>query len=163
MQRPNLPTDIAETVEPLFDALPPEQAMDKLVVSMHGGSEALVEQVQTIVASPAIKDRPALAAGLWLYIDELDRSHRISQGMGDQTGAFWHAIMHRREGDFGNSGYWFSRTGHHPAMDQIAGYDAKDFLKQAERAYEQGNNTDPTLAELQREEWARLFEWCARA
>jgi hypothetical protein len=162
MNRPDLPEPLAATLQPLFETLPPEAAMGRLVVPMTSGDEKLVQQVEAVLNEPALKDQPHLAAGLWLYVDELDRSHRISQGLGDQTGAFWHAIMHRREGDFGNSKYWFSRTGHHPAMDNIAGYDAKDFLKRAEKAYDSGRNDDPDLADLQREEWARLFEWCAR-
>jgi len=161
MKAPELPSDIAAAVHPVFDALPPDRAMDKLVVSMHGGSDELVKAVESAIEEPAFNDRPALCAGLWLYIDELDRSHRISQGIDDQTGSFWHAIMHRREGDFGNSRYWFHITGHHPVMDEIESYDAEDFLKRAQRAYDNGQNDDPELADLQREEWARLFEWCA--
>jgi hypothetical protein len=161
MKRPQLPDDVQQAIQPLFEALPPEQAMGRLVVPMAGGSEAQVQTVQQIVESEPIRQRPALAAGLWLYVDELDRSHRISQGLGNQSGSFWHAIMHRREGDFGNSGYWFRRTGQHPVMSEIDGYDPDDFLKRVERASEKGDNENAELAELQREEWARLFEWCA--
>ncbi|MEM6561275.1 MAG: hypothetical protein AAF656_06725, partial [Planctomycetota bacterium] len=39
----------------------------------------------------------AALAGLWLWHDFLDESHTISQGIDNQTGAFWHMIMHRRE------------------------------------------------------------------
>src|SRR5208282_3154263 len=45
----------------------------------------------------------AMLAGLWLWHDGLDESHRISQGLSSPAGSFWHAIMHRREGDFSNS------------------------------------------------------------
>ncbi len=153
----NLPEPVAKAVQPLFDALPPEQAMERLVV--HEGAPAdLRKTVAAILEDPVIQAQPALAAGLWLYVDELDHSHEISQGMHDSTGSFWHGIMHRREGDFGNSHYWFRRTGRHPAMDQIPGYDPHRFIDSVEENYRAG---DPHLAEMQRREWRTLFEWCA--
>ena len=58
--------------------------------------------------------RTAMEAGLWLWIDELDRSHKSSQSReGDRTCDAWHAVMHRREGDFGNAKYWVRRVGEH--------------------------------------------------
>lgn len=58
----------------------------------------------------------ACLAGLWLYHDFLDESHALSQDIHTTTGSFWHAIMHRREGDFENSKYWWRRVGEHPAF-----------------------------------------------
>src|SRR4051794_25421628 len=65
-------------------------------------------------------DARAMLAGLWLYHDFLDESHRISQDLHSPTGSFWHAVMHRREGDFSNAKYWYARCRHHPALAQIA-------------------------------------------
>ena len=45
-------------------------------------------------------DAKAVLAGLWLWHDWLDESHTISQALPSPAGSFWHAIMHRREGDF---------------------------------------------------------------
>ena len=56
----------------------------------------------------------AIKSGLLLWNDALDESHNISQGLGDQTGSYWHGIMHRREPDYPNSKYWFGRVGTHP-------------------------------------------------
>lgn len=61
----------------------------------------------------------ACLAGLWLMYDDLDRSHTISQSIETPTGSFWHGIMHRREGDFGNSKYWFHRVGAHPIFPSL--------------------------------------------
>src|SRR5687768_11836582 len=40
-------------------------------------------------------------AGIWLYHDFLDESHAISQEIATPTGSYWHALMHRRERDYG--------------------------------------------------------------
>jgi hypothetical protein len=69
-------------------------------------------------------DAVALRAGLLLWHDFLDRSHQQSQsieGKGvHRAGDYWHAIMHRREQDFGNAKYWFRRVGPHPVFDSLA-------------------------------------------
>lgn len=153
----NFPGPIAERVRPLFDALPLDQAMTQLVIR-NGASKELAALVSGIVASPEIAVRPPLCAGLWLYVDELDRSHTISQGIDDSTGSFWHGIMHRREGDFGNSHYWFHRVGKHPVIAKIAGYDPHAFIDEVEA---QHTKSPAALVERQRDEWVTLFTWCA--
>ena len=73
-------------------------------------------------AAPA-EDRLAAAAalsGLWLWHDFLDASHTISQAIDTADGSLWHAIMHRREGDFSNAKYWYRKVGEHPAYRSIA-------------------------------------------
>ncbi len=152
--------DLAAVVSPLFEALPLDRAMSQLVVRQ-GGSRELVTLVNDLVRQPALARQPALQAGLWLYIDELDRSHTISQSMDDATGSFWHGIMHRREGDFGNSHYWFRRVGHHPVMSRIEGYEAHRFIDDVEAVHGGCGNAN-VLIELQRREWKALFEWCAK-
>jgi hypothetical protein len=62
----------------------------------------------------------ACRAGLWLYHDFLDESHRISQEIETTTGSFWHGIMHRRERDYDNAKYWFRRVGQHPTFPSLA-------------------------------------------
>ena len=61
----------------------------------------------------------ACRAGLLLWNDDLEASHHIAQGIENATGSFWHAIMHRREGDAANSHYWWRRTGAHPAFADV--------------------------------------------
>ena len=53
----------------------------------------------------------ACLAGLWLHHNFLDESHTLSQDIDTTTGSYWHAIMHRREGDYGNAKYWLHRVG----------------------------------------------------
>ena len=59
-------------------------------------------------------------SGLWLLAGDIHRSHDISQDLPSAEGSFLHGIMHRREGDFGNSKYWFRKVGKHPLFQQIA-------------------------------------------
>src|SRR5262245_31217087 len=59
-------------------------------------------------------------AGLWLAFGFLDQSHEISQGIETAEGSYWHALMHRREPDFGNSKYWFRQLGTHPVYAELA-------------------------------------------
>ncbi len=154
---PDLPPPVADALGTLFDALPLDAAMPALTGEGDPPPD-VVQRIERAIAHPALADRPALHAGLWLYVDQLDRSHTISQGIDDPTGSFWHGIMHRREADFSNSHYWFRNTGHHPAMDAIEGYDPHALIDAVEA--DAGRN-DPKLVDLQRREWAALFAWCA--
>ncbi len=146
----NLPQEIAEACAPLFEALPLERAMGELLGS-HPKQTALVEKV---LANPVLSNRPELCSALWLYVDDLERSHTISQSIDGATGSYWHGIMHRREGDFGNSRYWHRRaTGHPLLVGQPEG-----LVGEVERV--RGKNP-AELVEKQRQEWLALFEWCA--
>jgi hypothetical protein len=128
----------------------------------------------------------ALLAGLWLWHDCLDESHTISQSIASQTGSFWHAIMHRREGDFSNSKYWYARCRSHPVLRLVAarasealkgdlidarraggllaeGFDTFAFVELVESVHD--NPKDPSHAaavRLQQLEWQELFGACAR-
>jgi hypothetical protein len=102
------------------------------------------------------------------------------------TLAFWHAIMHRREGDFSNSKYWYRQTGAHPAMPVIAaqagpivggapadigllkvvvsGWNPMAFVDYVESAHRGGDESKKRIArELQVIEWRTLFDYCVRA
>jgi hypothetical protein len=153
-----LPSELQSAVTPLFEALPPDQAMAELVPAQPQPSDKL-QLVERAIEHPALAQRQALQSGLWLYVDALDRSHALSQGIETPTGSFWHGIMHRREGDFGNSHYWFRRAGRHPAMDAVEGYDSHAFIDEVASRHEQAPQE---LIDLQRREWAALFEWCSR-
>ena len=82
-----------------------------------------------IVECPALAGRTAVEktawrAGVLLWHDALEESHSQSQtieGAGpEQTGDYWHAIMHRREPDAGNAKYWFRNVGRHPVFAALA-------------------------------------------
>lgn len=107
-----------------------------------------------IVADPAISAIPELIAGIWLYVDHLEPSHKVSQGIASQTGSLWHAILHRREGDFDNALYWYRAAGNHPVINRIPDYTPAKIVEMARTG-------DTAGVQLQRLEWATLFEWCA--
>ncbi|MBX3439309.1 MAG: hypothetical protein KF861_17600 [Planctomycetaceae bacterium] len=73
-------------------------------------------------ASPA--DAVALRAGLLIMHDFLEAGHQLAQSIEGQgrhaAGDYWHAIMHRREPDYGNSKYWFRHVGSHPVFAELA-------------------------------------------
>ncbi len=97
--------------------------------------------------------------------------------------AFWHAIMHRREGDFSNSKYWYARCRNHPALAAIAsratpllatladrtlagrlargGWDTDAFVDWVEEVADGSDPASRDLAvKLQRIEWQGLFDHC---
>ena len=93
--------------------------------------EALVDEIRSTSDEDLLGTVPldasmadAVRAGLLLRADRLDESHTISQGIDTPAGSYWHGIMHRREPDYGNSKYWFRRTGSHPLFQRLAEPDA---------------------------------------
>ncbi len=48
-----------------------------------------------------------------------DTAHEIAQGVDDESGAWVHAYLHRREGDLSNAGYWYRQAGKPAATDSL--------------------------------------------
>jgi hypothetical protein len=141
---------------------------------------------QNVLANPVRSqvDAACVLSALWLWHDDLHRSHEISQQIKTSSGSFWHAIMHRREGDFWNSKYWLDRCIDHPALPAIATTAAERinahrhadprlmqltlgqwnpvaFVDLVEAATTGGEEAIvPVLVELQRIEWRGLFAHC---
>lgn len=165
-------------------------AYSQLVVRGNGwaGAKAELQRLrpEDVVAGSirSTDDAKATLAGLWLWHDWLDESHTISQGLATPTGSFWHAVMHRREGDFSNAKYWYARCRHHPVLAEIAtiarqvlpagageplrrltreGWDPDAFVDVVEAVHREPNDSLYTTAvRLQRLEWQALMTHCAR-
>jgi hypothetical protein len=130
-------------------------------------------------------DAACVLSALWLWHDYLDESHTISQRVEDPTGSFWHAIMHRREGDFGNSKYWYAKCRSHPMLESIAaqanpiiaradadkgllrltmsGWNGPAFVDYVQSVHESPSDPRyPIAVALQQVEWRALFDHCVR-
>jgi hypothetical protein len=144
--------------------------------------------VNAAFAQTPVADRDMAAcciAGLWLMHDFLDQSHRISQTIETPSGAFWHGVMHRREGDFSNAKYWFRRVGDHEVLGELAegaaelGHDAESFelgsrvapggafdpfafVDACQAALATGGASADFCRRLQQAEWELLFDHCYR-
>ncbi|QHW33322.1 hypothetical protein GZH47_22690 [Paenibacillus rhizovicinus] len=99
-----------------LQALMPEKAWDAAL-------DQRIAELPIITAATPSGDKTeliALMAGLHLLNESLDASHAHAQEIEDDpTGAYWHGIMHRMEGDFSNANYWFHNAGPHPAMQKL--------------------------------------------
>jgi hypothetical protein len=125
-------------------------------------------------------------AALWLWHDFLGESHEVSQEIDTASGSYWHAIMHRREPDYGNSKYWFRRVRQHPVFallaaaarelaanqphDTAAGFlakskdwDACKFVDLCQAIAERRSEADSLARQVARVEWRLLFDHCWRA
>jgi hypothetical protein len=47
------------------------------------------------------------------------RAHDVAQEIDDETGAWIHAYLHRKEGDEGNAHYWYRRARKQPASGAL--------------------------------------------
>jgi hypothetical protein len=155
----------------------PEPALTARLDALDGGR---------LFGDATVRDRAmasACLAGLWLYVGDLDKAHRLSQGLESREGSYWHGIMHRREGDYPNAKYWFRRVGSHPIFPALhaaardlardaptrsaaflgseSGWDAYAFVDFCQAA--RGNEGAERLArEIQQREWQLLFDYCHR-
>ena len=131
---------------------------------------------------PGARAPQAAQAGLYLYFSCRDEAHEVAQADSSADGSFWHGILHRQEPDAGNASYWFRRVGKHPVFPGLAAaaaaisgahpdaelrfgqaWDPFAFIETCERARRQpGSDLERAALEIQRAEWQRLFDYCAR-
>jgi hypothetical protein len=167
-------------------------AYTKLVVTGAGDRDALAA-LKLLSADDVLSHKPedrdeaaALLAGLWLWHDFLDESHKVAQSLSTTSGSMWHAILHRREGDFSNSKYWYARCQNHPCLPTLAaqandvispfpadtrvlkiiarGWNTDAMVDLVEEVYDKPADPRHKLAvALQQLEWRVLFDSCTRA
>jgi hypothetical protein len=80
--------------------------------------------------------RGRVALGLiYLWHDHWEEAHHVAQAdEGEAHHDLLHAILHRRERDFSNSGYWFRGAGRNAAFELLAERSAKPLLESDLRA-----------------------------
>ena len=142
---------------------------ERLMPLVHG--DCRTNQARELVKAAMIA--PATRAGLYLYFDCWEEAHEAAQDIATPEGSYWHAIVHRREPDAGNSAYWFRQVGVHAIWGALqerateigvtsgAHWDAIAFIDYCERA-RPGSTEERKACEVQRAEWQLLFDWCAR-
>jgi hypothetical protein len=149
-------------------------------------SELKILTIEKAFASKAIRDEEmarCCLAGLWLYHDYLDESHKLSQEIETPTGSYWHGLMHRREPDYTNAKYWFRKVGAHPIFDSLTSaakqlastelsasrqflaqqtaWDPFGFINLCEKAA--SSDLEMLCRQIQQKEWEQLFDFCYRA
>ncbi len=103
-------------------------------------------------------------SGLGLLHHCLDESHEISQSIHTSEGSYWHAIMHRLEGDFSNAKYWYRNAGNHPIDAEIEtmtgeSWNPSKFVDRCQREIRSGNLSEAAKV-IAVAEWTALFEYC---
>ncbi|HKP95142.1 MAG TPA: hypothetical protein VJ385_05230, partial [Fibrobacteria bacterium] len=102
----------------VFAAGPPSLGLDPRPGTLDADA---VRRAVAIHAKPSAKspspDRTRLLEGIsLLWNDCWDQAHEIAQAReGERDFDTLHAILHRREGDYPNSAYWFRAAGKHPS------------------------------------------------
>jgi hypothetical protein len=180
------PETIASLLQPRLMALGPgEPVLEQRPRLERLSPEHLLKPGQSLADQSAAA---CCLAGLWLLYDFLDECHRICQRISTAEGSYWHAIMHRREPDEGNSKYWWRRVGNHAIFPQLAReasalaskfgqlpsyatwladgqrWDPFSFVDLCATVRDTGSPLELLCQQIQLAEWRLLFDYCyARA
>ncbi|WVW85200.1 hypothetical protein I302_107238 [Kwoniella bestiolae CBS 10118] len=104
-----------------------------------------------------LKEHMYVIAALHLANDDIHHCHLIAQdNEGDTTANLLHATLHRREGDYWNSKYWWSNVRSHPLIPSTS--DAKSFVDSCETV-KKNREDDTKMRERQWDELKKIVEW----
>lgn len=115
-------------------------------------------------------------AALFYYHNALEDSHKEAAKDEGDIAAYWHGMVHRREGDFENARYWMRRAGEQPVFPEMHSratdatphmgrqgkWDPFLFVHLCEQ-YKYGETEyQKEIAQLQRVEFAVMFDYVWR-
>jgi hypothetical protein len=106
-------------------------------------------------------DWKLVKGGLLYASNLLAAAHSIFQEVDSQEGAYWHGMLHRREGDFDNARYWLRRAGRVEGISLMTGFSPVSFVSECEEADRKGL-CPAHLLETQRMEWLSMLVWSVR-
>ena len=90
--------------------------IDKLITELTNCKPGLVPLDPYVIGMnrevmPLIFEDPCVGAAANIFVNDLGMAHDQIQDLeGNQTAAYLHGIIHRREGDFRNANYWFRQA-----------------------------------------------------
>jgi len=162
---------LANEEEDLLLRLVPSESGDPEVLRRIRTASELDLTGGAVMADPT--HSPLIRAGLLYAYDAIDESHRIVQQIQTDHASYWHGMLHRREGDFENSRYWFRRTGElgifselharaaavSPLMGRQNNWDPYVLVGQCEQARFGGDQDLKELVALQRVEFEVMFDF----
>lgn len=133
-----------------------------------------------------VKDREmarCFLSGIFLINGYLTEAHDFAQQGASATAAYWHALMHRREGDYDNANYWFRQAAAHdihPSLTEAARelalasqggsstrylrtaehWDAPRFIQLIETVIDSGSASEELARRIQLTEYQLLLDFC---
>ena len=157
----------------LDDPLPKEPTDYELVIRLRETDDAKIFD-----AAPTLPDAPVslVRAGLFYYHNALADSHKEAARDEGDVAAYWHGMVHRREGDFENARYWMRRAGEQPVFQEMharasdgsphmarqSNWDPFLFIHLCEQ-YKYGETEyKKEIGQLQRVEFAAMFDYVWR-
>ena len=102
----------------LDDPLPKEPTDYEIVIRVREADEARIFGAHALLPDAPV---PLVRAGLFYYHNALEDSHKEAAKSSGDIAAYWHGMVHRREGDFDNARYWMRRAGEQPVFQEMQG------------------------------------------
>jgi hypothetical protein len=79
-----------------------------------------INEFRATLEHPVPPEVSSVLVALWYDAKgDWDAAHEAAQGVEDESGAWVHAYLHRKEGDASNAAYWYRRAGKPVARDSL--------------------------------------------
>ena len=156
---------IAEVIEKLEDGNPLPPLVPENAWSDELTDELVASSLEDLFQGQSLKDDifgGAIKSGLLLWNDALNDSHDISQELSNNTGSYWHGIMHRREPDYSNAKYWFGRVGTHPIFPSLREH-AISIAKETQNPSDSLSQIAQTIETQEHWDAYQFIDWCQGA